>query len=101
MVLEYALGTERPVLFLDVPYKIRNENYKDLGMEPLELSIRDEAGKMVSLNELQTVPEVIEGLLVNRDKYQKRLAQIREENIFAFGHSSEIGASHILKICES
>jgi len=32
VALEYAFGTERPVLFLDVPIKIRNDKYRELGI---------------------------------------------------------------------
>ena len=35
IALEYASGTQRPVLFVDVPLKIKNEKFEELGMEPL------------------------------------------------------------------
>jgi len=63
IALEYAFGTERPVLFLDVPRKIRNENYRELGLEPIELSLRSELGIIVSPEEVATVPAKIEALI--------------------------------------
>jgi YidC/Oxa1 family membrane protein insertase len=96
MVIEYALGTERPVLFLDVPYKVRNENFKELGIEPLELELRSEVGVMVSPDELETVPSVVGKLSADRLEYRERLARLREQNIFSFGRSSEVGAQHII-----
>ena len=48
MALEYAFGIGRPVLFLDVPYMVRNENYKELDLEVFELSIRKEIGVVLS-----------------------------------------------------
>ena len=96
--LKYAFGTERPVLFLDVPYKIRNENYKELGIEPLELSIRSRIGVIVLPEELDTIPQVIEKLKAGQMEYKEDIAKLREQNIFAFGHSSEIGAKHIIDL---
>lgn len=98
VALEYAFGTERPVLFLDVPSKIRNNNFKKLDIEPLELSIRTKIGLIVSLEKLDAVPQVIEKLKSNQIEYRERIVKLREENIYVFGHSSKIGAKHIIDI---
>lgn len=95
IALEYAFGTERPVLFLDVPYKKRNEKFRELGIEPLELSCRSIIGVVVSPEKLDTIPRNIEKLKADQMKYKERIAKIREQNVYAFGHSSEIGAKHI------
>jgi YidC/Oxa1 family membrane protein insertase len=100
IALEYAFGTERPVLFLDVPKKIRNQRYKELGIEPLELSIRPEIGVVVSPEKLDTVPQNIAVLLANKEKYQQKLARLRAQIIYAFGHSSQVGAQYILDIVQ-
>ncbi len=95
VALEYAFGTERPVLFLDVPIKIQNERFKELGIEPLELSLRPEIGVIVSTKELGTVPQVVSNLILNRAAYGKRIAELRKRYVYAFGHSSEVGAQYI------
>ena len=38
---EFAFGTERPVLFIDVPQKIMNEQYREIGIDPIDISIRN------------------------------------------------------------
>ncbi len=93
--LEYAFGTERPVLFLDVPIKIRNQRFKELGIEPLELSVRTEIGVIVPPEKLDTVPQVISELVANCAVYKKRITELRKQNVYNFGHSSEVGAQHI------
>lgn len=98
VALEYAFGTERPVLFLDVPVKIRNENYKELGIEPVELSLRGEIGIVVSPEDLDFIPEKIEDLLREKDYYRKKLSALREKYVYNFGKSSQIGADYILSI---
>jgi len=101
VVFEYAFGTERPVLFLDVPYMVRNEKYKELDIEVFELSLRSEIGVVVSPEALDTVPEVIEKLKANKMEYKERIAQLRERNVYAFGHSSKIGAKHIIDLANA
>lgn len=98
VVIEYALGTERPVLFLDVPHKVRNKNYKELGIEPFELSIQKKVGIIVSPDKLDSIPDEIEKLKRDKIKYREQIIQLREENVFEFGNSSKIGAEHILNL---
>ena len=96
IALEYAFGTERPVLFLDVPLKIRNPEYDDLGMEPLELSLRTKMGVVASSEDLDAIPQVIAELQTKSESYKKSIAELREQNVYAFGRSSEIGARCII-----
>lgn len=98
VALEYAFGTERPVLFLDVPQKIRNENYQELGIEPIELYLRSKIGIVVSPENVDTVPEQIENLMAEKDEYQEKIAGLREKYVYAFGKSSKVGADHIINI---
>ena len=35
---EYAYGTERPVIYLDIPQKVVNEQFAELELEPNEVS---------------------------------------------------------------
>ena len=96
--LKYAFATERPVLFLDVPYKIRNEKYKELGIEPLELALRSETGVVVSPEDLDIVPQVIEKLKSDKIEYRERLSNLRQRHIYSLGRSSIIGAQHIIDV---
>lgn len=98
IALEYAFGTERPVLSLDVPKKIKNPRYKELGIEPIELSLRKKIGVVVSPKELNIIPQVIEKLINERNKYKEIISELREKNIYNFNNSSKIGAQYILSL---
>jgi len=100
IVFEYALGTERPVLFIEVPPKIRNDDYAELDIEPLELSIRPKIGELISPDELEKVPKTIEKLIAEKQNYRDRIRTIREENIFNFKDSSSRGAKYILDLLD-
>ena len=104
VALEYALGTERPVVFLDIPVDFKkryfNPRYKELGIEPFEQRIRSKLGKTISPKELDKIPEIISGLISGREQYKKRIAEVRNQNIYAFGRSSEIGGQCIMNLAE-
>lgn len=98
ITLEYAFGTERPVLFLDVPLKIKNERFRELGIEPIELVLREEIGVIVSLENLDSIPQVISDLMANKVVYEKRLAELRKKNVYSFGQSANIGTQYIIDL---
>ena len=96
--LEYAFGTERPVIFIDTPPKIRNPRYTELGIEPIESHLRSEIGVVVSPGGISSISSVIGGFLSNRGKFCGRLAKLRSEYVFNFGTSAKVGAEYIRSI---
>jgi hypothetical protein len=42
--LEYAFAINKPIIFCDVPRKVNNPNYQDIGIEPIEVLIREKIG---------------------------------------------------------
>jgi len=98
IVLEYALGTGRPVIFIDVPPKVHNAKFNELNLEPLELSLRSQIGKTVSPDKIDLIPRLISMLTEEMQTYPKKMTIIREQNIYNFGRSSEVGAKHILEL---
>ena len=95
IALEYAFGTERPVLFIDLPRKIKNENYKKLGIEPLEASIRSDLGAIVSPKNLNTISVKIKNILSKQDLFTQKLKKLRAKHVYKFGESSQIAAKTI------
>jgi len=98
--LKYAFGTERPVVFIDTPPKVNNPRYKELGIEPVESFLRDKVGVVVSPDELDTLPEVIDDLVRDSATYRKKIAKLRGEYVYALGHSAEIGVDYIMEVLQ-
>lgn len=96
VALEYAFGTERPVLFLDVPPKVKNPGYMDFGIIPLELDLREKIGVVVSPDRLDDIPQVISKMFEDALIYKERIADLRNKHVYAFGRSSNVGAKHII-----
>jgi hypothetical protein len=47
IALEFAAIRHRPVIFVDLPRKVLNPNWADLGLEPVEVSLRQRLGCVV------------------------------------------------------
>ena len=100
MALEYAWGLEKPVLFIDVPRRIRNPNWQELGIEPIESTIRNQVGEIVSPDALGEVPNVVERLLAEPERFRARMREMRETMVFRLGHSIPDGAAEIARLAE-
>ena len=100
MAIEYALGLAKPVLFVDVPPRIRNPGYAELGLEPMELRIRRELGTVLPLDRVAEAPRHVAELLRGGADLGKRNVARREEWVFNFGRSVEVGAREIARIAD-
>ena len=96
--IEYAFTLERPVLYIDVPKKINNPDYEKLPQIPLEISIRDKIGEIISLSDMEVLPEKIQILCQNPDIIKSKIQKIRGELIGNLGNSSKLEVEFILKL---
>ncbi|MFC2166579.1 CDP-glycerol glycerophosphotransferase family protein [Acidobacteriota bacterium] len=101
IALEYAFGTERPVLFIDIPRKIHNPEYEKLDIEPIEVLLRVQIGKIIKRDDVPKADKIISDFLTNREFYRDKIVSAREKYVYNFGKSSEIGAQFIMEICNS
>jgi hypothetical protein len=93
---DYAFGLGRQVLFIDVPRKINNQRYAEIGIEPIEVTIRNLIGKVVPLNEICRIDKYIHG-----ENYSFDRNVIAKENVFNLSSSSGVGAAAIKNIVET
>jgi len=96
--IEYAFTLERPVLFIDVPKKIHNPDYEKLPEIPIEISIRDKIGEIISLSDMEVLPKKIQILCQNPDIIKGKIQKIRGELISNLGNSSKLEVEFILKL---
>ena len=96
--LEYAFTFGRPVIFIDVPKKILNPNWSDIELEPIEISIRDKIGHIVSPNNLEEVLALIRILDKNTQNISELIKDIRQKIVYNIGESAKIGAEYIRQL---
>jgi YidC/Oxa1 family membrane protein insertase len=100
MAIEYALGLGKPVLFVDVPPRVRNPSYAELGLEPMEIRIRRELGTVLPLDRVTEAPRYVAELRRDPADLRKRNAERREDWVFNFGRSVEVGAREIARLAD-
>lgn len=98
MAIEYALAFAKPVLFIDLPRRVRNPDWQLLDIEPLESSFRHLAGDIIAPQDLQQVPQKIEQLLLDQDKFKANMQKLRTDMVFNLGNSTELGAAEIARL---
>jgi hypothetical protein len=100
MAIEYALGLEKPVLFIDLPRRIRNPDWEALGIEPQEAAFRELAGDIVSPQQLGDVAQTIDRLLQDQDSFRTRMQKLRSQMVFNIGNSTQVGAKEIARLAD-
>jgi YidC/Oxa1 family membrane protein insertase len=95
---EYAFVCERPVIFVDTPKKVNNKEYKKIGLEPFEISIRDKIGEIVSIQNIETIPERIEFLYEHVAEFKSKIEKIHNDTVFNIGKSGQVAADEIIRI---
>ena len=95
--MEYAFVFERPVIFIDVPKKILNPNADELSIEPIEISIRDKIGNVISTDNIEKIPKILNNLNNDSEDFKKQLQSIRQNTVFNISNSSKIGGKYIQK----
>ena len=99
--LEYAFTFERPVIFIDVPKKNMNPNFKDIKLEPIEISIRNKVGHVVLPNELEKITKILNNLEKDSKKFQEQIKELRSKTVFNISNSAKIGAKYIQELNDS
>lgn len=101
IMFEYAFGTERPVLFIDVPPKVKNQNYRKIPMEPIELALRPKLGITLSPHEVGMVNNAVEELIAKRERFRIRIQELRSRYVFHFGNAAAVSAQEIMDTCNT
>ena len=100
MAMEYSMGLEKPVLFIDLPRRIRNPNWQELEIEPIEAAIRSQVGEIVSPASLEEAPAAIERLVSNPERFRSKMRELRDTMVFRLGHSIPDGAAEIARLAD-
>ena len=99
IALEYAFGTERPVLYLDTPRKVNNPDYEKLGIKPLEDEVRDKIGRLLPVSEAGNAHRVVSELIQNKTSYQTQIAKYRKDSLYHFQTSAQNFAESLIRFC--
>ncbi len=93
---EFAYVTLKPCVFINTPPKIYNEEYEKIGIEPLEITLRNQVGVSYEMNDFSGMADKIKSMISNKDEYSQRIKEIREKYVANYGCSGEIGGKYII-----
>ncbi len=93
--LEFALGQEKPVIFVDVPKKINNVDFNLYKNIPIEISIRQKIGEVISVSNIENINNLIDSVYSKRNSYKENIIKARKSLLYNVGNSSKVGAQFI------
>jgi len=101
VAMEFAYGLERPVLFIDVPQRVNNPDYRDLDASPFESKLREEAGAVLSPEKLSEMPLMLADLWSDVESFGQRVRKLRTKRTYNIGTSAKRGAEILSKLAAS
>ena len=94
---EFAFVTKRPVLYIDTPMKIMNQEYERINIEPMNKTLRSSLGRVAGLDELDGIADTVKEMLADREGYAARIDRVFREHIYNIGRSSELCGRYIIR----
>tara|TARA_A100001037_G_C15142781_1_gene634679 strand:+ start:936 stop:2078 length:1143 start_codon:yes stop_codon:yes gene_type:complete len=85
--IEYALTRENRVIFIDLPQKIMNAEFDQIHIDPMEQSIRNKIGHLVSPTNLKSIPKLIQD-----ENNISDIDVIRSSIVFNIHESAQVGS---------
>lgn len=95
---DYGMGLEKPVIYIDLPFKSRNDAWQALGIEPFESWVRDKLGALLPPDELGRLPALVRELVRDPGRFRANVAKLRNDWVFNVGRSGIAGAEAIVAI---
>ena len=93
---EFSFTTKKPSLFINTPVKVMNPEWEKLGIEPMELWMREMIGVSVEVDDLARIPEVVTDLLGRSDEYRTVIEELLERYMYNRGHTAEVGGRYLI-----
>lgn len=100
-VYKYTFTTFKPVVFINTPIKVRNNNYKNYKNIPVDISWRREVGVEVGMDDIRNIGNIIKEVLANRHLLGDKIRAFRAQNIYNIGKSGKICADYIKELLDN
>ncbi len=93
---EFSFATKRPTLFINTPMKVMNPDYKQLGIEPFDIAVRNKIGESIQPEDAEKVDVVVERLTRRTEQYSESIKALITECLYNPGCSSKEGGRYII-----
>ncbi len=93
---EFSFTTLKPTLFIDTPMKVGNPDWEEWGIEPTDLSLRNEIGISLKPEEIQLFGETVDGMIASPERWRAQIEDVRRHFLFNLGTSAEVAGEFLL-----
>ncbi len=93
---EFAFSTLKPCIFVDTPMKEGNPYWREVGIEPTDISLRNQVGVSFAPEKASQIGETIADMLAHTADWHDEIERIRSEFIFNLGHGAEVTGEYLL-----
>ena len=100
IAFEFALGAGKPVLFVDTVLKETNPDWKELGIEPIENSLRSQLGISMSPADKQTIPKKIEEVIALNEGFGEKMELLKKDIFYNSEASYRSGIDYIIGLTQ-
>lgn len=94
---EFCFVTLRPCLFVDTPVKITNPDYKEIGIEPLDFTLRDLTGIRMKPDEASCLDTYVKKLIAEKKYYRDTIKEQRDKIVYRYGEYGKLTGDYIIK----
>ena len=98
---EFSFSTLRPCVFVDTPMKVGNPDWRELGIEPTDITLRNEIGVSIAPADLageRGIARVVAEMLENPGAWEERIGKVRARTIFNLGRGGEVAGEFLLEL---
>ena len=93
---EFSFTTLKPTLFVDTPMKVGNPEWKDWGLEPTDLSLRNQIGISLKPEKIKHFGETVDGMIASPEKWRTQIEDVRQHFLFNLGTSAQVAGEFLL-----
>ncbi len=93
---EFAYATKKPALFINTPMKVLNPEYTRYENVPLDISLRNEIGIAVDVEQLENLPQIVNELFAKKEWYKEHITEVVKQNIFDVGYGAVHGSQYMI-----
>lgn len=93
---EFSYATKKPSIFINTPMKVMNPEYEKIPLVPLDISLRDEIGVSVDVDQLPRLPEIVDELFSKSEYYREKITRVLQQNIYDIGRGVQAGGDYII-----
>jgi len=97
--MEYGLGLQKPVIYIDTPKKNNNPEFNKINLIPIEVKIRSEIGSILKINEIKNINyHILEILKLHNPS---NILKLREKYVYMKKNSVNKSARRVLSIANA